>query len=85
MRRRQKAKISPDLCIASGLIAAGGIVGLFGVALKGYERRGQGDILNFPHQFLDHRGCQCWPSRCWLFAVLLCEEPLKKVALRNHS
>jgi hypothetical protein len=40
---------------ASGLIAAGGIVGLLGVALKGYETTvGKGDILNFPHTFLDN-------------------------------
>jgi OPT family oligopeptide transporter len=49
------SEISPGSLYASGLIAAGGIVGLFGVALKGYETTAdKGDILNFPHTFLDH-------------------------------
>ncbi len=49
------SEISPGSLYASGLIAAGGIVGLFGVALKAYESTmGKGDILNFPHTFLDH-------------------------------
>jgi putative OPT family oligopeptide transporter len=51
-----ESEISPGSLYASGLIAAGGIVGLFGVALKGYETTvGKGDILNFPaHNLLDH-------------------------------
>src|ERR1700728_1054759 len=50
-----ESEISPGSLYASGLIAAGGIVGLFGVALKGYETTAdKGDILNFPHTFLDH-------------------------------
>src|SRR5208283_5126380 len=32
-----ESEISPGSLFASGLIAAGGIVGLLGVALKGYE------------------------------------------------
>ena len=45
-----ESEISPGSLFASGLIAAGGIVGLLGVALKGYETTvGKGDILNFPH------------------------------------
>jgi putative OPT family oligopeptide transporter len=49
------SEISSGSLYASGLIAAGGIVGLFGVALKAYEATmGKGDILNFPHTFLDH-------------------------------
>jgi putative OPT family oligopeptide transporter len=44
-----ESDISPGSLYASGLIAAGGIVGLMGVALKGYESTvGKGDILNFP-------------------------------------
>jgi putative OPT family oligopeptide transporter len=44
-----ESEISPGSLYASGLIAAGGIVGLMGVALKGYETTfGKGDILNFP-------------------------------------
>jgi uncharacterized oligopeptide transporter (OPT) family protein len=49
------SEISPGSLFASGLIAAGGIVGLIGVALKAYEATaGKGDILNFPHTFLDN-------------------------------
>jgi hypothetical protein len=52
-----ESEISPGSLYASGLIAAGGIVGLLGVALKGYETTvGKGDILNFPHTILDHTG-----------------------------
>jgi putative OPT family oligopeptide transporter len=52
-----ESEISPGSLFASGLIAAGGIVGLCGVALKGYESTfDKGDILNFPHTFLDHSG-----------------------------
>jgi hypothetical protein len=51
-----ESEISPGSLFASGLIAAGGIVGLIGVALKAveatyFENR---DLLNFPHTFLDH-------------------------------
>jgi len=51
-----ESEISPGSLYASGLIAAGGIVGLMGVALKGYETTtDKGDILNFPAgTFLDH-------------------------------
>ncbi len=51
-----ESEISPGSLYASGLIAAGGIVGLMGVALKGYETTvGKGDILNFPAgNFVDH-------------------------------
>jgi uncharacterized oligopeptide transporter (OPT) family protein len=52
-----ESEVSPGSLYASGLIAAGGIVGLFGVALKGYETTvGKGDILNFPHTFIDNTG-----------------------------
>jgi putative OPT family oligopeptide transporter len=50
-----ESEISPGSLFASGLIAAGGIVGLLGVALKAYEATvGKGDILNFPHTFFDN-------------------------------
>ena len=49
------SEISPGSLFASGLIAAGGIVGLIGVGLKAYEATfNNGDILNFPHTFLDN-------------------------------
>src|SRR5208283_89614 len=48
--------ISPGSLFASGLIAAGGIVGLIGVALKAIEATyySNRDLLNFPHTFLDN-------------------------------
>jgi len=49
------SEISPGSLYASGLIAAGGIVGLMGVALKLYEAAtGHTDILKFPKTFLFH-------------------------------
>ncbi|HUN83270.1 MAG TPA: oligopeptide transporter, OPT family [Terracidiphilus sp.] len=50
------SEISSGSLFASGLIAAGGIAGLVGVALKAmeatyYDNR---DLLNVPHTFLDH-------------------------------
>jgi putative OPT family oligopeptide transporter len=75
-----ESEISPGSLYASGLIAAGGIVGLLGVALKGYETTAdKGDILNFPHTFLDHT----WVS-VLAFALLayslyyFARKPLKK-------
>ncbi|AXC12959.1 oligopeptide transporter, OPT family [Acidisarcina polymorpha] len=50
-----ESEISPGSLYASGLIAAGGIVGLLGVALKLYEAAtGHTDILKFPKTFLFH-------------------------------
>ena len=51
-----ESDISSGSLFASGLIAAGGIAGLIGVALKAleatyYDNR---DLLNLPHTFLDH-------------------------------
>ena len=76
-----ESEISPGSLYASGLIAAGGIVGLLGVALKGYEKTvGKGDILNFPEtNFLNHT----WVS-ILMFALLgyslyyFARKPLKK-------
>jgi hypothetical protein len=74
-------EISPGSLFASGLIAAGGIAGLIGVALKAieatyYDNR---DLLNLPHSFLDHD----WVS-VLAFAMLayslyyFARKPLKK-------
>jgi putative OPT family oligopeptide transporter len=50
-----ESEISPGSLYASGLIAAGGIVGLLGVALKLYEAAsGHVDIVKFPRTFLSH-------------------------------
>jgi putative OPT family oligopeptide transporter len=53
-----ESEISPGSLYASGLIAAGGIVGLLGVMLKLYEAKfGKNDILMFaPTNFLHHDG-----------------------------
>ncbi len=50
-----ESEISPGSLYASGLIAAGGIVGLMGVALKLYEAAtGHVDVVKFPKTFLSH-------------------------------
>ena len=47
--------VSPGSLYASGLIAAGGIIGLLGVALKLYETTfGKEDPIAMPHSFLYH-------------------------------
>ncbi len=47
------ADVSPGSLYASGLIAAGGIVGLFGVALRGYETVfNRTNPIGWPHTFL---------------------------------
>ena len=51
-----ESEISSGSLFASGLIAAGGIAGLIGVALKAMEATyfDNRDLLNFPHTFLDN-------------------------------
>lgn len=49
----EESEISPGALYASGLIAAGGIVGLIGVAIKAYESiTGNAVPIQFPHTFL---------------------------------
>jgi putative OPT family oligopeptide transporter len=52
----EDSEISPGSLFASGLIAAGGIAGLIGVALKAVEATyfDNRDLLNLPHTFLDN-------------------------------
>jgi putative OPT family oligopeptide transporter len=52
----EESEISSGSLFASGLIAAGGIAGLIGVALKAVEATyfQNRDLLNVPHTFLDH-------------------------------
>lgn len=52
----EEGDISSGSLFASGLIAAGGIAGLIGVALKAVEATylDNRDLLNFPHTFLDN-------------------------------
>jgi putative OPT family oligopeptide transporter len=75
-----ESDISPGSLFASGLIAAGGIVGLCGVALKAYEATvGKGDILNFPHTFLDHSGVSVGAFLLLAFSLYyFARKPLKK-------
>ncbi len=75
-----ESEISPGSLYASGLIAAGGIVGLFGVALKAYEATyGKGNILNFPHTFLDHAGVSVVAFALLAYSLYyFARKPLKK-------
>jgi uncharacterized oligopeptide transporter (OPT) family protein len=75
-----ESEISPGSLFASGLIAAGGIVGLLGVALKAYESTvGKGDILNFPHTFLDHTPVSVLAFAALAFSLYyFARKPLKK-------
>jgi len=77
----EEGDISSGSLFASGLIAAGGIAGLIGVALKAFEATyfENRDLLNFPPTFLDHT----WVS-VLAFALLayslyhFARKPLKK-------
>ncbi len=75
-----ESEISPGSLFASGLIAAGGIVGLLGVALKGYESTyDKGDILNFPHTFLDNNYVSVLAFAALAFSLYyFARKPLKK-------
>jgi hypothetical protein len=75
-----ESEISPGSLYASGLIAAGGIVGLFGVALKAYESTtGKGDILNFPHTFLGHNSVSVVAFALLAYSLFyFARKPLKK-------
>jgi putative OPT family oligopeptide transporter len=74
------SEISPGSLFASGLIAAGGIVGLIGVALKAYESTvGKGDILNFPHTLLDNNFVSVLAFAALAFALYyFARKPLNK-------
>jgi putative OPT family oligopeptide transporter len=75
-----ESEISPGSLYASGLIAAGGIVGLLGVALKLYETTaGKDDILNFPHTFLDRPEVSTLAFAALAFSLFyFARKPLKK-------
>jgi putative OPT family oligopeptide transporter len=76
-----ESEISPGSLFASGLIAAGGIVGLFGVALKAmeatyFENR---DLLNLPHTFLDNNYVSVLAFGALAFSLYyFARKPLKK-------
>jgi putative OPT family oligopeptide transporter len=75
-----ESEISPGSLFASGLIAAGGLVGLIGVALKAYESTvGKGDILNFPHTFFDNNYVSVVAFAALAFSLYyFARKPLKK-------
>jgi uncharacterized oligopeptide transporter (OPT) family protein len=75
------SEISPGSLFASGLIAAGGIVGLCGVALKAveatyYDNR---DLLNLPHTILDNNYVSVASFAALAFSLYyFARKPLKK-------
>ncbi len=73
-------EISSGSLFASGLIAAGGVMGLIGVALKAYENlTDKGDILNFPHTFLDNNYVSVLAFAALAFSLYyFARKPLKK-------
>ena len=74
-------EISPGSLFASGLIAAGGIAGLIGVALKAveatyYDNR---DLLNLPHTFLDNNYVSVLAFAALAYSLYhFARKPLKK-------
>ncbi len=76
-----ESEISPGSLFASGLIAAGGIVGLIGVALKAVEATyfDNRDLLNFPHTFLDNDFVSVSAFAALAFSLYyFARKPLKK-------
>jgi hypothetical protein len=74
-------EISPGSLFASGLIAAGGIAGLIGVALKAVEATyyGNRDLLNLPHTFLDNNYVSVLAFALLAFSLYhFARKPLKK-------
>jgi putative OPT family oligopeptide transporter len=74
------SEISSGSLFASGLIAAGGVMGLLGVALKFYENvTDKGDILNFPHTFLDNNYVSVAAFALLAYALFyFARKPMKK-------
>ena len=77
----ENSEISSGSLFASGLIAAGGIAGLCGVALKAmeatyYDNR---DLLNVPHTFLDNNWVAVLAFGALAYALYyFARKPLKK-------
>ena len=76
----ENSEISPGSLFASGLIAAGGVMGLLGVALKAYENLSdKGDILNFPPTLLDNNYVSVAAFAALAYALFyFARKPLKK-------
>ncbi len=73
-----ESEISPGSLYASGLIAAGGIVGLMGVGLKLAEPFGE-NILRIPHTFLYNQGFSVAMFALLAFSLYyFARKPLKK-------
>lgn len=72
-------EISPGSLYASGLIAAGGIVGLLGVVLKLYEAKmGRPLLPGVPHTFLYHYGVSVLMFALLAFSLwFFARKPLK--------
>jgi uncharacterized oligopeptide transporter (OPT) family protein len=76
-----ESEISPGSLFASGLIAAGGIVGLLGVALKAVEATyfDNRDLLNLPHTFLNNNYVSVLAFGLLAFSLYyFARKPLKK-------
>ncbi|MGA2349088.1 MAG: oligopeptide transporter, OPT family [Terracidiphilus sp.] len=76
-----ESEVSPGSLFASGLIAAGGIVGLLGVALKAIEAHyfDNRDLLNLPHTFLDNNYVAVAAFAMLAFSLYyFARKPLKK-------
>ena len=75
-----EGEISPGSLYASGLIAAGGIIGLLGVALKLYETTfGRDNPIAIPHTFLFSNGVSVVAFLALAFSLFyFARKPLKK-------
>ena len=75
-----ESEISPGALYASGLIAAGGIVGLLGVAIKAYESLTGATVpIQFPHTFLYNNGVSVVMFAALAFSLFyFARKPLKK-------
>jgi uncharacterized oligopeptide transporter (OPT) family protein len=75
-----ESDVSPGSLFASGLIAAGGLVGLVGVALKGYESVfNKENPLAIPHTFLYNDVVSVLAFAALAFALYyFARKPLKK-------
>ena len=73
-------EISPGSLYASGLIAAGGIIGLLGVALKLYETTfGKDNPIAIPHTFFFNNGVSVAAFLALAFSLFyFARKPLKK-------
>jgi hypothetical protein len=80
-------EISPGSLYASGLIAAGGIAGLIGIALKAYESTvNKGNLLQFPHTFLDNQWVSVAAFAALAFSLYyFARKPLKTTAAPQQS